>query len=170
MNDSLTGRNSASLGDELRGNSGNDILTGLNGKDMLFGGAGLDKRVGGRGRDTMQGGSKKDVFDFNLVAETGKTATTRDKITDFKHLTDDIDLSTIDANGTAAGNAAFTFLAAANAVFTGAKGVVRWHQVNAAGTANDKTIIEGDINGDKRADFQIELTGLVSLSAGDSVL
>ena len=43
-------------------------------------------------------------------------------------------------------------------------------QVNPAGTKGDKTIIEGDINGDKIADFQIELTGLKTLAASDFIL
>ena len=41
---------------------------------------------------------------------------------------------------------------------------------NPAGTANDKTIVYGDVNGDGRADFQIELTGLKALAASDFVL
>jgi serralysin len=40
----------------------------------------------------------------------------------------------------------------------------------AAGTANDNTIIVGDINGDKIADFQIEIDGLFNLSSSDFVL
>ena len=38
------------------------------------------------------------------------------------------------------------------------------------GTANDRTIIEGDINGNRVADFQIQLTGLNTLTATDFVL
>ena len=41
---------------------------------------------------------------------------------------------------------------------------------NPAGTANDKTIIYGDINGDARADFQIELTGIKPLTVSDFIL
>lgn len=41
---------------------------------------------------------------------------------------------------------------------------------NHAGTTNDKTIVEGDVNGDGRADFQIELTGLLHLIKGDFTL
>ncbi len=41
---------------------------------------------------------------------------------------------------------------------------------NPAGTANDKTIIEGDVTGDGRADFQIELKGLIGLTAADFLL
>ncbi len=39
-----------------------------------------------------------------------------------------------------------------------------------AGTANDRTIVFADANGDGRSDFQIELTGLKTLKAGDFVL
>ncbi|WP_210213311.1 hypothetical protein, partial [Sinorhizobium medicae] len=41
---------------------------------------------------------------------------------------------------------------------------------NPAGTADDKTVVYGDLNGDGRADFQIELSGLKSLTAGDFLL
>lgn len=153
----------------LLGNAGLNA-TGNAAANVLIGNSGINKLTGGTGRDTMTGGGARDIFDFNTATESGKTASTRDKITDFIHNVDDIDLSTVDANGTAAGNAAFTFLAAANAAFTGAKGQLHWFQINAAGAANDKTIIEGDLNGDKRADFQIELTGLKTLSAGDFIL
>ena len=157
------------------GNTSANILTGNTGGNVLSGGAGVDTLTGGRGRDIMTGGlstdaSVRDVFDFNVASETGKTASTRDIIKDFRHLVDDIDLRTIDANGSAAGNTAFKFLAAHGAAFTGVKGQLHWLQLNRAGTAADKTIIEGDINGDRIADFQIELTGLKNLTAGDFFL
>ena len=37
------------------------------------------------------------------------------------------------------------------------------------GTANDKAIIYGDINGDARVDFQIELTGLKTITVSDFI-
>ncbi len=147
-----------------------DQIFGLAGNDTLFGVSGNDLIVGGTGRDTMTGGAGADRFDFDAVAETGRTAATRDIIKGFVHDVDKIDLSTIDANGGAAGDAAFTFLAANGAAFTGAGAELRWVQVNPAGTVNDKTIVEGDLNGDRVADFQIELTGLKVLTAGDFIL
>jgi serralysin len=66
------------------------------------------------------------------------------------------DLSTIDASQAVAGNAAFKFLAAKGAAFTRVEGQLYWFQQNLVGTANDKTIVEGDINGDKKADVHIE--------------
>lgn len=91
-------------------------------------------------------------------------------IKDFAHGYDDIDLSTIDANGSAAGSTAFKFLSAKSAAFTGFKGELRWYQINSASNALDKTIIEGDTNGDRKADFHIELTGLKTLTSGDFIL
>ena len=154
--------------DTLNGGSGKDTLTGGVGRDTLNGGAGIDKLTGGLGKDTMTGGAGADNFDFNSVAEIGKGAT-RDIIKDFAHLSDDIDLATIDANGAAAGNK-FIFLATKGAAFTGMAGQLRWFQQNLPGTANDKTIVEGDINGNKVADFQIQLTGLKTLTAADFFL
>ena len=167
------------VANKLSGNAGNDIINGLEGSDLLFGGLGNDTLnggtendliTGGTGRDVMTGGAGLDDFDFNFVSETGKTAATHDVIKDFQHLIDDIDLSGIDANGSAAGATAFKFLSLKGAAFTGVKGQLHWLQINATGTANDKTIVEGDINGDKIADFQIELTGLKALTATDFIL
>ena len=147
-----------------------DQIFGLAGNDTIFAASGSDVVAGGTGRDTMTGGANADRFDFDAAAETGRTAATRDIIKDFVHNVDKIDLSTIDANGGGAGDAAFTFLAANGAAFTGAGAELRWVQVNPAGTVNDKTIVEGDLNGDRVADFQIELTGLKVLTAGDFIL
>ena len=47
---------------------------------------------------------------------------------------------------------------------------LRWFQDNRPGAANDRTIIEGDVNGNRVADFQIQLTGLKTLTAADFVL
>ena len=154
----------------LSGLDGNDSLYGSSGNDSLNGGAGTDRLLGGTGRDIMTGGNGGDVFDFNAVIETGATASTRDRITDFSHLIDDIDLSTIDANGGAAGNTVFSFRATEGAAFTGVRGQLRWFQQDLAGTASDRTIIAGDINGDASADFQIELIGLKTLTATDFFL
>ena len=136
--------------------------------DILKGGSGIDILTGGLGKDTMTGGAGADDFDFNKVAEIGRGAS-RDIIRDFVHLIDDIDLSTIDATGAAPGHK-FSFLATKDAAFTGAAGELRWFQQNLAGAVNDRTIIEGDINGNRVADFQIQLTGLKTLTAGDFIL
>jgi Ca2+-binding RTX toxin-like protein len=166
-------KNDLLIGDQLVnrlvGNAGADVLKGGAGNDTIIGGPGNDVLSGGLGRDIMTGGPGADDFVFNSVAEMGKTAATRDRITDFTHGVDDIDLRPIDANGAASGHA-FKFLAAKGAAFTGMKGELRWFQVDPAGSAGDKTIVEGDINGDRKADFQIELTGLKTLTEVDFFL
>jgi serralysin len=63
-----------------------------------------------------------------------------------------------------------TLLATAGTAFTGTAGQLRWFKEDVAGTANDNTIIFGDINGDKIVDFQIESDGLFNLAVSDFVL
>lgn len=155
--------------DKIYGGAGDDRLRGERGGDTISGGLGNDLVVGGIGRDVLSGGAGNDRFDFNGLGELGRSAATRDRVTDFSRGHDRLDLSTIDANGPDPGGS-FKFNPTEGAAFTGATGELRWFQVNASGTAHDKTIVEGDINGDRHADFQIELTGLKTLAAGDFVL
>lgn len=150
-------------GDIIRGGAGNDRLFGEAGNDTLVGGDGDDVLVGGLGRDVMAGGNGSDDFVFTAVAEMG-TGVNRDVIRDFRAGIDDIFLNQIDANGAAAGNTAFIFLAASGSQFTGRAGELRWER------GGGVTLVEGDTDGDGVADFQIELTGNVNLTAGDFVL
>jgi ELWxxDGT repeat protein len=157
-------------GETLTGGADADWIFGLAGTDTIGGLGGNDIETGGLGRDKMTGGTGADVFDFNNKLETGKTAATRDVITDFTHKVDHIDVSTIDANGSLPKNGVFKFLQGNGTAFTGVNGELHWFQLNPKGTVNDKTIVEGDVNGDKVADFQIELTGLKTLTKGDFIL
>ncbi|WP_221939211.1 hypothetical protein, partial [Mycobacterium sp. KBS0706] len=69
----------------------------------------------------------------------------------------------IDANTGVAGDQAFTFIGAG--LFTGVAG-----QLRAVNNAPGVTTIAGDINGDGVSDFHIQLTGNLTLFAGDFVL
>ncbi len=95
----------------LTGSGGNDKLFGGNAGDTLDGGSGRDLLVGGKGKDVLKGGTSLDIFDFNSVLDSGNGAAKRDVIKDFEHGKDDINLFSIDANGTASGNGAFHFAA-----------------------------------------------------------
>ncbi len=149
--------------DRLIGKGGGDVLRGGSGGDVLKGGAGRDKLIGGAGRDVMTGGAGADTFDFNSPTETGDTAATRDRITDFSQTDGDvIDLSGIDADSGAAGNQAFAFIG--TAAFSGTAGELRYVQNGA------NTIVQADLDGDGAADLQIRLDGLIALTAGDFVL
>lgn len=157
--DRLTG----SSGDNwVVGREGNDILNGLAGNDRVDGGAGADSLVGGLGIDTLIGGAGADTFDFNAAAETAPTAAARDTVMDFAHLFDHIDLATIDANSRVAGDQAFKWIGAT--VFHKLAGEL--HYVRAA----DGAVVEGDTNGDGRADFQILVKAASTLAASDFYL
>ncbi|ODT80451.1 MAG: hypothetical protein ABS76_16055 [Pelagibacterium sp. SCN 64-44] len=150
------------------GGSGNDIITGSNGANVLNGGNGNDRIEGLGGKDILTGGAGSDVFIFRSVAHS-QVGANRDVITDFTKGADRIDLSGIDANTALAGDQAFSFSATAGAGFTGVAGQLRF-LFEDAGSAAPKTVIVGDINGDKIADFSIELTGLIKLTAADFIL
>ena len=157
--------------DMLTGAGGADLLTGGVGDDVLSGGGGSDTLTGGIGRDTMTGGNGVDHFVFTASFETGFAADTADVITDFNRVAGDhIDLSAIDANITLGSTTddAFSFISAH--AFNHVAGELIYQKLNPAGTANDHTLVSGDINGDGIADFVIWLDGLITLKGADFVL
>ena len=151
--------------DTLQGDAGNDTLQGDAGSDTLLGGLGSDTLNGGAAQDTLTGGlGEADTFVFTSTADTGNTAATRDRITDFEEAGGDkIDVSGIDANTATAVNDSFTFLNTLGAAFTAA-GQLRYVQVGGL------TIIEGNVNANPNVDFQIELTGTHTLLASNFTL
>ena len=141
----------------LTGGAGNDFLFGLGGNDSLFGGDGNDELVGGSGSDHLSGGSGANVFQYNALSDSGITAATRDVIAFFQEGIDTIDLSHIDANTKTPGtNDAFHFIGT-NVTFEGQPGGPQPGALRAFWTAISQ-IIEGDVNGDAKADFSIELS------------
>ena len=149
--------------DRLEGGGGADELQGESGKDMLIGDRAGDKLYGGYGADVLTGGADADRFFLTAIGESGTTASTRDVITDFEVGVDVINLAKINAVQGGGSNAAFSFIG--EGAFTAA-GQLRFAQ----DAANDRTIVEGNVNADLAPDFQIELTGVHTLAAGDFVL
>ncbi|HLC09025.1 MAG TPA: hypothetical protein VJK06_07045 [Methyloceanibacter sp.] len=143
-NDDMFGGNDI---DTLHGGSGNDNLNGDAGNDFLFGEAGKDFQAGGAGQDT---------FVFRALSESARGAN-RDVIRDFSNLMagDTIVLSAIDAKVGVAGDQQFKFIGQQN--FHDKKGELHFK------FAGSNTIVEGDVNGDGKADFQIELSGQIQL-------
>ena len=160
--------------DQLRGDSGDNIfrtgavsdrLYGRAGDDMLFGEAGADAFYGGLGADIMTGGDdagRRDRFIYFNAAESGVGAGNRDVITDFVSGEDRIELSRIDADLTQGFKQSFDFIAGNS--FSGTAGELRYF------TTGSTTIIQADRDGDGAADFEIELTGNISLEAGDFLI
>lgn len=143
--------------DILTGNASANRLSGGAGNDTLIGGAGNDILTGDAGKDRLSGGAGNDIFDFNAVSES-MPGLNRDVIIDFVRGSDKIDLSTIDANTTIAGNNAFTFTTGAS--FTAA-GQLKF----------SNGILYGNTDGNlSTAEFQIALSGVATLSSTDFVL
>jgi serralysin len=144
-NDAITG---SIFADNLRGNAGNDILKG---------GLGIDMLTGGLGKDILAGGANRDFFDFNSFKESVKGGS-RDVITDFVRAVDDrIDVRGIDAKTGVGGNQKFKFIG--QQAFHDVKGELRCKN----------GIVQGDVNGDGVADFEIKVN-LATLVSGDFFL
>ena len=161
----LTGNGSANVlkgeagNDGLRGMSGNDTLMGGTGADTLGGDLGDDRLTGGSGRDVLTGGAGRDTFDFNSLSELSASVRSSDVIKDFRHGTDKLDLSGLDANSGAVGNQAFTTLSSSSASFSAAG------QLKYVGG-----ILYGNTDGDSSAEFAISLTGAPVVSLSDFML
>jgi len=151
-------------GDNLYGDAHNDYLVGGAGKDNLYGGADSDHLTGGLNQDQLYGGGADgaaDLFIFTSVSDSLPSLAQFDTIHDFEDGFDKLDLSAIDAQTTAGGDQAFTFIA--NAAYTlGVEGQLRRYVIN-AGT---QVVVEGDVNGDAVRDFYILFNTGVNLTPG----
>jgi len=116
--------------------------------------------------DFLTGGADADIFFLTSLADS-KRGPSRDVITDFVGSFDKIDLFTLDAR-TGSGNQAFKFIGIH--AFHHKAGELRYFKHDDVAPINDKTIIQGDVNGDGKADFEIALSGLHVLHATDFFL
>lgn len=146
--------------DTLDGGDGNDELRGSAGNDTLLGGNGDDRLIGSSGADVHTGGADDDTFVIGYF-DSG-TGVDADRITDFTSGDDIVDLSAWDADFNAPGNQAFSFVG--GAAFTGTAGELRTYFDGV------DTWVQGDIDGDAAADFEIRFDGSVTLSASDFML
>jgi hypothetical protein len=152
------------------GNALANVINGSAGAERLEGLGGRDTLIGGGGRDVLAGGADADTFVFGAVSDSSLASAQTDRIVDFSRAEGDkIYLVGIDANTTnAAGtNDAFAFIGSAG--FTaGAPGQLRTFFNAAAGVQ----VVQGDVNGDGRADFQIFLESPTNLglTASDFLL
>jgi len=167
FNDTLQGQGGDDLieggggQDRLVGGGGSDTMAGDVGNDNLRGGAGADVLVGGAGRDILLGGAGADTFSLSLPSDSNGAQ--RDLVQDFSVGADRINLSEIDADVSTAGDQAFVFRP--NGKFTGAGAEVR-AKITDAG----RTLVQADIDGDRATDFELVLSGAISLSGADFLL
>jgi VCBS repeat-containing protein len=146
------------LNNRLTGNADDNRLEGLAGAHQLFGVDGEDVLVGGAGEDQLTGGEGADLFLFTQ-ADTRLSglgqAYERDRILDFNVEDGDrIDLSAVDARVGTAEDDAFVFAAR----FSGVAGQAVLVSNVTAGT----TLLRLDVDGDGKADFEIQINGHVT--------
>jgi Ca2+-binding RTX toxin-like protein len=132
---------------ELFGLLQNDHLWGFAGNDLLDGGDNDDNLIGGTGKDALTGGGGGDIFFYLLVSDSGTTEATRDVIKDFA-AADTIDLTYMDANSKTGIDDDFTFIGN-DEDFNKIAGELRTR------LEGGSRIVEGDVNGDGKADFAI---------------
>ncbi|MGV3549564.1 M10 family metallopeptidase C-terminal domain-containing protein [Rhizobium sp.] len=130
-----------------------DMIIGSKGTNILSGNGGDDILAGIKGADTLTGGAGADIFVFTSVKDSKPNAP--DTITDFTPGVDRIALSALGD---------LDFLARANAKFTGGDGEIRWFR------SDGDTIVEVDVNGDRKADMRIVLEGSLTLTENDFLL
>jgi serralysin len=157
--DTLTGDSHAN---NIKGGAAADVLNGGGGDDTLVGNSGSDSLSGGAGVDDLYGGTGADKFMFN-DNQTGATKSTADTIFDFSRKQhDSINVHAIDANSKVRGDQNFTFIGSSS--FDHHAGELRIIK-----TATD-TYVVGDVNGDGKQDFVIDLHDVIKLSVDYFVL
>jgi hypothetical protein len=148
------------------GTSSNDVIQLKSGADVLQAKGGNDIIIGGGDKDWLAGQSGDDVFVYTSIADSKVGAGARDEILDWGTLfgvgKDKIDLKLIDANTSASGDQGFSWVG--TKAFSGTAGELRSFM------DGQNVVVEGDVNADGKADFQIQINGKASLSAQDFVL
>lgn len=141
----------SSLNDTITGNAAANLLFGGSGSDRLNGGSGEDTLVGGSSADTLIGGAGADEFRFGTFSDSSPSAT--DRIADFAPGVDHIALPG------APGIVTYVFIG--TGAFTGTANEVRFF------SADGVTTIEVRLLGSSVNDMEIDLTGIVALTAAD---
>src|SRR5829696_9141867 len=152
----------SAFGDRLFGDNGANFLSGLKGADEISGGGGNDLLVGGKGGDVLTGGAGADTFDFNKLSDSRARLGAGDFITDFVEGLDVIDLGEIDADTGRAGDQAFRFIS--YDAFSGTAGELRFELDGIF------TRVQGDVDGNGKADLEITVDFQLAGAVGDWVL
>lgn len=154
-----------SSGNQLAGGRVSDRLYGRAGDDTLLGGTGADALYGGIGADVMTGGEdegRRDRYIYFSSSESGVGAGNRDIVTDFVVDEDRIEITRLDANTNISGNNSFNFIGDEN--LSGTAGELGYRHESA------QTIVQADFDGDGAADFEITLSGILTLTVDDFLI
>jgi Ca2+-binding RTX toxin-like protein len=148
--------------DTLIANDSACTLIGGAGNDTLIGGASNDRLVAGSGIDTMTGGGGANTFVFK-TGDISSASGQHDRITDFVSGIDHIDLSGIDAISSTSAHDSFHFIG--TSAFDGSAGELDYSYNSSLGV----TVLRGDTTGGGVADFAIDLSGNVTITAADLI-
>ncbi len=149
--------------DTILGEGGFDKLKGRGGDDTISGGKAKDKIFGGPGQDIISGNGGRDQYKFSDASESSPNPADADIILDFAAASGElIFLNGIDADSTAGGDQAFTFID--TAPFSNTPGELRWEMIG-----ND-AFVSADTNGDSVPDFGLTLANVSLVEASYFIL
>ncbi len=136
--------------DLLRGNTGNDALWGGLGQDILIGGAGNDWLEGGQGSDLLSGGMGADFFSYQV---NDVSSLWQDKIIDFNGLEGDrLGITAVLDGMDPFANPGWDYIGSTS--FGAAAAELRFAD----------GYLQGDVDGDGKADLRIQLLGVSSFN------
>lgn len=146
--------------DQMLGSNFTDFLSGGKGNDAISAGKGDDTVLGSIGKDSLSGGKGTDEFVFESAADSrGKGI---DTIADFSQKEHDLLSLGFDAKPATPDGDDFKFIGTHG--FSGKPGEVRY------AFHKNETIVLGNTDHDKQAEFELHLTGRIHLQDSDFVL
>jgi parallel beta-helix repeat protein len=153
--------------DGINGTSKANVIVTEDGNDIVNAGDGNDILVGGLDKDWLCGQGGDDVFVYTAIEDSGASESARDVISAWGEGAgyrgnDTIDLRLIDANAGSSGHQTFEWIG--GEALSGKAGELR------AFFDGENTIVEGTVNADKAADFQIQISGKIALTSDDFLL
>lgn len=151
----------------IGGKSGT-ILHAGGGDDDIKGGSFADWIYGGRGADILDGRGGEDIYVFETLADSTNKRPDRIK---FEDGVDKLTFVLIDANELTSDGDPDTWddheVFSIVDKFTGVAGQLQWDHLVIKG--KKETWLEGDVNGDARADITLILEGHVTITSADIV-
>jgi serralysin len=160
----LAQRANLGSGEYARGNVANALLYEDDPRSLIEnakGGSAADLLIANDAANRLTGGDGQDTFRWTTVDSAGLR---RDTVTDFHSGTDRIDLSGIDANVSTARDDAFYYVGTAEFADSDLVGQLRYE------IRNGNMFVQGDVDGDGVADFEIGFLGAQSLAFADVFL
>jgi Ca2+-binding RTX toxin-like protein len=151
--------------DDITGTSGSDVISGGYGADQL---SGQDVTLSGLLQSIierltgLQSSKASDLYLYLRADSSQHGSSTRDVITDFSS-NDFIDLSAIDANSEIDGMQSFSWIGSRS--FTATPGQLRIEFSRPGGA-----FLQGDIDGNGRVDFEVEMLGIRDFSHSNLIL